>query len=151
IPGAPAGKPYRAIWDEVESQYWRDGQYCGRTLQVIREKLSASNVLFKQKINSRNILWSINQDSEETLRSFLAPFLKVNLTDLAIWYGRNQDVLDLNELISWFKAKFPVATPFHLNTLYEDELPDDYASYPFTEFSIDQDEYAELVGAAPTT
>jgi MoxR-like ATPase len=151
VPGSPTDFPFRAVWEEGDN-VWRNNQYAGRTLQRIRDKLYDKKVLSRRNVQGNRVVeWAVNENSEEALRDYLKDAPKVRLVDLAIWYGRDQDVADLNELIGWFRATFPVVKPLLMKLLYDESVPREYLEFPFQPEPATQDDYAALVGAAPTT
>ena len=72
----------------------------------------------------------------------------LNIVDLALWFGRNEDVADIDALVDWFKAKFNPNVADLVGTLYIDGVAGDYKSLPF-ESTASPDELAEQLGAEP--
>jgi MoxR-like ATPase len=151
LAGGPPGKPYRAVWEADPRNFWRDKRYAGRSLQRIRtDRVKQGNAFLQAKGTGGRDLWGLRPTVGTDLRE-LPGSSPVRLADLAIWYGRNQDVANLEALIDWFLQEFPLKVADLVPTLYTEDVPDSYkaAENPFAEDVAAQEDYAEAVGAAP--
>lgn len=129
VPGAPAGKPYRAIWETQKGKYWRDDRYAGRSFQRMRtDRSGKGHGLLQAKRSGGKDLWGLTRNcGPELLDEAGEP---VRLIDLAIWYGRNWDVADLSELQSDFLEEFPLNQDDLVGTLYVEGIPEEYKAIP---------------------
>lgn len=151
VPGGPPGKPYRAIWEPDAANYWRDSRYPGRALQRIRtDRVSANRAFFQTKTaGTARDLWALRPTAgADLVATGIAP---VRLVDLAIWYGRNQDVADIRALVAWFLGEFPLRQGDLIPTLYSEDIPPEYeaAINPLAPDRASQADYASVIGAAP--
>jgi len=149
VPAAPdPRKPYRALWAG-------DGEWVverAAETNIQRQKRDRANK--SQGFNQRKAAggqrldtWSIRPAAAEELA-----FPRVRLVDLAIWFGRRNDVADLQELLDWFKAEFHLAADAAWDLvpgLYEDGIPPEYLAIPLDAVPLDDADIAELVGAPP--
>jgi len=68
--------------------------------------------------------------------------------DLAIWFGREQDVADLDGLLAWFDAVFEPRCGDLVGTVYLDDVPVGYRQVPFADDPIDENT-AQQLGSLP--
>jgi MoxR-like ATPase len=151
LAGGPPAKPYRAVWEPDPSNYWRDRLYPGRSLQRMRtDRVKEGKAFLQAKGTGGRDLWGLRPTVGADLVS-LSGSRQVRLADLAIWYGREQDVAGLDELIEWFLAEFPVDVADLTPTLYTRDRPQTYtaAENPFAAEVASQADFADAVGAAP--
>ncbi|CAN5654048.1 hypothetical protein BH23CHL7_BH23CHL7_20340 [soil metagenome] len=149
LAGGPPGKPFRAIWEENPKFFWRDELYAGRSLQRIRKGRVDANRAFYQKKEKPKDRWGLRASAGvDLLASDVKP---IALADLAIWYGRDEDVADIQALLQWFLAEFPLDQGDLVGTVYTSDLPTEYGAttHPFSTEPLDLGEIAQVVGAAP--
>jgi MoxR-like ATPase len=115
----------------------------------------ARNRVFKRKPNTTGPgprdIWSLTPAAGSEMMSVPAS-KAIRLVDLALWFGRNQDVADLNALMAWFNALFNPGRADLLGTVYLTDIPAEYTVVPFAPEPIDQAAPEELgsLPAAPT-
>lgn len=145
VPGGPPGRPFRAVWAEND---WRDERYPGRALQRMRTDRVGKGRVFYQQKRPGGDLWGLRNTCGLDLRTGdgVEP---VRIVDLAIWYGREQDVADLGALVGWFMAEFPLDQDALVGNVYARDVPAHYAEQPFSAAPLTQDDYAAAVGTLP--
>lgn len=147
IPGAPVGKPYRAVWEESTGDAWRDDRYPGRSLQRIRtDRVKAGAGLLQVKSKPTDS-WGLTDDAASQLAAYVGD--PVRLVDLAIWYGRDREVEGLDDLVLWFEDTFPLREAGLVGTVYTEDVPAHYSDLPLAVEPLSQNDYAEALGAAP--
>jgi MoxR-like ATPase len=146
-------RPWRAIWSGQEP--WQKRKYPGGTLQRRRTDASGSGrVLIQTKMPSPPDKWRLTPTAGSELVAGINPGTAtsrtkpLNIVDLALWFGRNEDVADIDALVDWFKATFNPHVADLIGTLYIDGVPDGYKSLPF-EAAPSPDELAQQLGADP--
>lgn len=138
-------RPWRAIWSEQEP--WQKRKYPGGGLQRLRTDASGrGRVLIQTKAKPRDI-WRLTPTAGAELVTGTGA-KQLNIVDLALWFGRNEDVADIDALVSWFKATFNPHVADLVGTLYVDGVHGDYKSLPF-EAEPAPDELAQQLGADP--
>jgi hypothetical protein len=144
IPRPPdSDRPWRAIWSGSEP--WQKRKYPGGVLQRLRTDASGrGRVLIQTKQRPRD-LWRLTPSAGAELTSTDEP---VRLVDLALWFGRGQDVADLDDLVAWFKTTFHPQVGDLVGTLYTEDIPAAYRALPF-EPAPDEEGLADLLGAQP--
>lgn len=148
VPGGPIDRPYRAIWEADEANYWRDARYPGRTLQRMRtDRVKGGRAFFQKKATPEDV-WGLRATCGSDLAGEGGGY-PIRVADLAVWYGRGQDAADLEALIGWFKESFPIDQAGLLGTVYVEDYPSHYAEIPFGEARPTQTEYAEVLGSIP--
>jgi AAA domain (dynein-related subfamily) len=145
LPRAPdPDRPWRAIWSEQEP--WQKRKYPGGGLQRLRTDTSGrGKVLIQTKMSRGRDHWRLTPTAGAEL---VAGRKSLNIVDLALWFGRNEDVADIDALVDWFKATFNPAVADLVGTLYVDGVPGNYNSLPF-EAASSPDELAQQLGADP--
>ena len=146
--GGPPGTPFRAVWEAQPDNYWRDIRYAGRSLQRSRtDRVKANSAFFQTKLKPTD-LWTIRPSIGADLHIDVPD--PIRLIDLAIWYGRRQDVADVDALLAWFLAEFPLDKPELVPSLYTKEIPEHYrpAVNPLAQEQLTQAEVADAIGAA---
>lgn len=145
LPRAPdPDRPWRAIWSEQEP--WQKRKYPGGGLQRLRtDTNSRGKVLLQTKGPGPRDTWRLTPTAGSELVARGKP---LKIVDLALWFGRNQDVADIDALVNWFKVTFQPAVADLVGTLYIDGVPDEYRSLPF-EAAPSPDELALQLGADP--
>jgi hypothetical protein len=111
------------------------GLWSDRLLQHACERLA------DEGLRGEKDLWGLRPQAGNELADYVGE--PVRIADLAIWYGRLQDVRDLDALIAWFKETFPVDQAGLIGTVYTDEVPAHYRDIPFAPAPLTQSEYAE--------
>jgi len=146
-------RPWRAIWSAQEP--WQKRKYPGGTLQRRRTDASGrGRVMIQTKMPSPPDQWRLTPTAGAELVAGINPgnatssTKPLNIVDLALWFGRNEDVADIDALVDWFKATFNPHVADLVGTLYLDGVPGDYRSLPF-EAAPSPDELAEQLGAEP--
>ena len=137
-------RPWRAIWSEQEP--WQKRKYPGGGLQRLRTDTSGrGRVLIQTKVPRGRDNWRLTSTAGAELVAGRKP---LNIVDLALWFGRNEDVGDIDALVDWFKATFNPDVADLVGTLYVDGVPGPYKSLPF-EAAPSPDELALQLGADP--
>ncbi len=137
-------RPWRAIWSGKDP--WQKRRYPGTGLQRLRTDASGrGRVLIQAKGKPRDT-WRLTPTAGAELVGSDEKQLKI--VDLALWFGRNEDVADIDELVTWFKATFNPHVADLVGTLYVDGVPSEYKSLPFEAVPA-PDELAQLLGAEP--
>jgi MoxR-like ATPase len=146
-------RPWRAIWSEQER--WQKRKYPGGSLQRRRTDASGrGRVLIQTKVPGGRDTWRLTPTAGAELVAGINPgnptssTKPLNIVDLALWFGRNEDVADIGALVDWFKTTFKPDVADLVGTLYVDDLPGDYQSLPF-EVAPSPDELAQQLGADP--
>jgi energy-coupling factor transporter ATP-binding protein EcfA2 len=149
VPGAPPDKPFRAVWEDKPDEAWRDERYPGRSLQRMRsDRVGRGSAFFQRKRAGGRDSWGLRDTCGQDIATERG-FQQVRIVDLAIWYGREEDVADLDALVNWFRATFPVDRDRLIGTVYTEEIPTHYPQQPFSPTPLTQDDYAVAVGALP--
>lgn len=123
-------RPYRAPWSTQDP--WQKKKYPGGVLQRMRTDASArGRVLLQSKAEGsagrRRDTWRLTATAGAQLMAAPAPgSTPVRLVDLAIWFGREQDVADLDGLLAWFDAVFEPRCGDLVGTVYLDDVPVGY-------------------------
>jgi MoxR-like ATPase len=146
-------RPWRAIWSEQEP--WQKRKYPGGSLQRRRTDASGrGRVMIQTRVPGGRDNWRLTPAAGSELVAGINPGTATSSTkplhivDLALWFGRNEDVADIDALVDWFKATFNPHVADLVGTLYLDGVPGDYKSLPF-EPVPSPDELAEQLGADP--
>ena len=117
--------PYLAVWQDPPIYIRQD--YPGSTLQRLRTQDRLGQDLF-------NIEWGTDRQGRPKrtgtgLRTTAGQALAahgvkpVNRLSLALWLGRDQDLLDLDAFLDWFDAEYPL-TSTDLGDFYARTMPD---------------------------
>jgi hypothetical protein len=142
IPGGPVVTPYNAIWAGPDA--WRDDRYAGRALQRQRTDRFKSGKVFVQDKTTTPDSWGFTDTWQEELMA-ADPEAGVKAIDLAIWYGRGENVTSLPELLSWFEQTFDLASvPGLLGGVYATDIPAEYVSQSLAPEPLDQDDLASI-------
>jgi hypothetical protein len=143
-------RPFLAPWSAQDR--WQKKKYPGGALQRLRTDASArGRVLVVTKADPAagrpRDVWKLTPTAGAEL---MAPgrFSAVNLVDLAIWFGRFQDVPDLAALWSWFTSVFAPDQGDLVGTVYAQDIPDGYLNAEFSSDPIG-DDTAEQLGSLP--
>jgi hypothetical protein len=91
-------RPFRAVWSTKEP--WQKRKYPGGGLQRLRTDAAARGRVFAQVKNKPRDFWRLTPQAGSELASTDKP---VRLVDLALWMGRDQDVADLDGLLTWLR------------------------------------------------
>ena len=60
LPGGPPDRPFRAVWEDHPSSFWRDQRYPGRALQRQRvDRVRRGDVFFQKKGVGGPDLWAL--------------------------------------------------------------------------------------------
>lgn len=143
-------RPWRAPWSRQEP--WQKRKYPGGGLQRLRSDASGKGrVLVQVKKDAgagrpRDV-WHLTPAAGSELMG-AADYTAVRLVDLALWFGREQDVADLDGLVEWFTNVFQLNRGDLVGTVYLDDVPAAYRSVPFAPAPID-DNTAEQLGSLP--
>jgi hypothetical protein len=154
LPRAPdPDRPWRAIWSEQEP--WQKRKYPGGSLQRLRTDTSGrGRVLIQTKVPGTRDNWRLTPTAGSELIAGTNPTnpssgtKQLRIVDLALWFGRNQDVTNIEALVDWFKATFNPDVADLVGTMYVDDIPGDYRTLPF-EAAPSPDELAQQLGADP--
>jgi MoxR-like ATPase len=149
VPGGNVASPYRAVWEQDPHNYWRDERYPGRSLQRMRTDRVKDGSCFYQAKQAGKDLWGLRPACGSRLVQSVGAGA-VRLVDLAIWYGRAQDVADLDGLLAWFLRNFPLGRADLVGTVYDTAIPEHYREIPLSPTPLSQDDYAQAVGSAPS-
>ncbi len=113
---------FRAVWSGQRD--WVNADFAGSSLQKQRDSVPAIEALDRFKENNRLKELGLKPDTGGHLQQ--AYNRTVRTIDLAIWYGRREEVNDLDALLQWFHQHFPAGDSDLIGTLYTDEIPDSY-------------------------
>ncbi len=139
-------RPWRAIWSANDP--WQKKKYPGGVLQRLRTDASGRGRIMLQTKEAgpgARDTWRLTPTAGAELKATDKP---VRLVDLALWFGRNEDVTDLDALVDWFKTTFKPGVGDLLGTIYTDDVPADYRSLPF-ETTPAGDQLALQLGSQP--
>lgn len=146
-------RPWRAIWSDQEP--WQKRKYPGGSLQRRRTDASGrGRVMIQTHVPGARDNWRLTPTAGAELVSGINPGTPssstkpLDIVDLALWFGRNEDVADIDALVDWFKSTFNPYVADLIGTLYLDGVPGDYRSLPF-EVTPSPDELAQQLGADP--
>jgi MoxR-like ATPase len=146
-------RPWRAIWSEQEA--WQKRKYPGGGLQRLRTDASGrGRALVQTKVPGERDRWRLTPTAGSELIAGTNPTnpksgaKPLNIVDLALWFGRNEELADIDALVTWFKTTFNPNVADLIGTLYIDGLPAEYKKLPF-EPAPSPDELAEQLGADP--
>lgn len=143
---------YRVPWST--SSPWQKPKYAGGGLQRLRKELNGlGRVLLQTKKDTAagrpRDVWRLTPDAgAELLNMRDTASNPVRLVDLALWFGREQDVADLDGLLAWFEAEFNPRQGDLVGTVFLDDVPPEYRQVPFADTPID-DATAEALGSLP--
>lgn len=143
---------FRAPWST--SSPWQKPKYAGGGLQRLRKELNGlGRVLLQSKRDAAagrpRDVWRLTPNAGAELLTMRDTASRpVRLVDLALWFGREQDVPDLNGLIDWFEAEFQPRQGDLIGTVFLDDVPAEYRAIPFNPDPID-DSTAEALGSLP--
>lgn len=143
-------RPWRAPWSA--QQPWQKRKYPGGGLQRLRtDAHGRGHVLSQTKKDAaagrRRDVWRLTPaaGAELVAHTDSAP---VRLVDLALWFGREQDVADIDGLMTWFNHTFEPQRGDLVGTVYSEEIPREYRVVPFAPDPID-DSTAQQLGSLP--
>lgn len=143
-------RPYLAPWSTQER--WQKKKYPGGALQRLRTDANArGRIVVQSKKNvaagrSRD-LWRLTASAGAEVMAEHR-FSPVRLVDLALWFGREQNVTDLDELLDWFDKSFRPHQGDLVGTVYLAEVPAEYHEVPFSEEPVGETT-AEQLGSLP--
>lgn len=143
-------RPWRAPWSTKEA--WQKRKYPGGGLQRLRTDANARGRILTQRkrdpaAGRPRDVWRLT----ETAGADLTPEAnskKIRLVDLALWFGRYQDVADLDGLLDWFNSVFQPHRGDLVGSIYLDKVPGPYRSVSFAPEPVD-DSTAEQLGSLP--
>lgn len=143
-------RPFRAPWSTQEP--WQKKRYPGGGLQRLRtDAHGRGRVLLQTKKDPATgrprDIWRLTPAAGSELMA-AADYTRVRLVDLALWFGRNQKVADLDALIAWFNNTFQPQRGDLLQSVYSDAVPTEYRQVPFAPAPVD-DSTAEQLGSLP--
>ena len=144
-------RPWRAPWSNQEP--WQKRRYPGGGLQRMRTDAHArGRVLQQSKRNAAagrpRDVWRLTATAGADLMATEPTPRTVRLVDLALWFGRDQDVADLDGLLAWFEDLFQPHRGDLVGTVYVDEVPAQYRQVPFADDPVDEST-AEQLGSLP--
>lgn len=146
VPGAAPDRPFRAVWEVDRDKFWRDDRYPGRSLQRMRkDRVNDGSGFFQADGGGGKHHWALRPDLGKGLQEKIGP--PVRIVDLAIWYGRNENRKNLDDLVAWFLSAFPLDQDALLGSIYTTEIPKHYREQPFSDTPLSAKEYAEATGA----
>lgn len=135
---------YRAIW--ATDRDWVREDFAGSSLQKQRSSTPASGALERAENEKGKLsLLGLLPDTGQRLRESYGRSIRI--IDLAIWFGRREDIADLDELVRWFLEEFPTGHSDLLGTLYDEEIPDSYREIALVPEPPDD---ASILAALPT-
>jgi len=143
-------RPWRAPWSKQEP--WQKKKYPGGGLQRLRTDANGRGrvlVQTKKDIDAgrpRDV-WRLTPAAGAQLMAS-ADYKPVRLVDLALWFGREKDVPDLNKLLAWFDGVFQPGRGDLMGTVYLDDVPNSYRLTPFAPDPVD-DSTAQQLGSLP--
>lgn len=146
-------RPWRAPWST--SERWQKRKYPGGGLQRLRTDALARSRIFTRKANTTGAgpkdIWSLTPTAGSDMMAVPSP-KAIRLIDLALWFGRNEDLADLDALMAWFNGVFNPNRADLVGSLYLSDIPADYTGVPFAPEPIDESAPEELgsLPAAPT-
>ena len=148
-PPDPA-RPWRAPWSAQEP--WQKRRYPGGSLQRMRTDVAGKGLVLKQLKADKGAgrprdVWRLLPGAGSHLIG-LTHTKAVRLVDLALWFGRNEDVKDLDDLLGWFGREFSPTVGDLVGTVYLDDVPAAYRTVPFETDPI-ADSTAEQLGSLP--
>lgn len=135
---------YRAVWSAKVD--WVKATFAGTSLQKQRDSVPAVEALDRFKENNRLKELGLKPDTGSHLHDAYSG-LTVRMIDLAVWYGRKQEVVDLDALLQWFHEQFPIGNSDLVGTLYTDEIPTSYTSIALATTVVSDE---EILAALPT-
>lgn len=147
-------RPYRAPWAKATTkEAWQKQRYPGGVLQRIRTDHSArGRVLLQTKPSAADVgrrdVWQLTAAAGAELMAATTTPKPVRLVDLAVWFGREQDVTDIDGLLEWFNEVFQPRQGDLVGTIYLDDVPGVYREVPFTRDPIDEST-AQQLGSLP--
>ncbi|MCX2714128.1 AAA family ATPase [Mycolicibacterium sp. J2] len=166
LPRPPdASAPFRAPWSSRAP--WQNRRYGGTGLQKIRSVESGrGRVLIQTKVaGSAPDNWRLTPNAgSELISGSSRPIKAARIIDLAVWFGRDVDVDDLDasvtsdltdddapltRLIAWFQNEFDLNVADLVGTIYSEEIPDEYLHVPFEVAPIGEDTFVELGSLPP--
>lgn len=143
-------RPWRAPWSLSEP--WQKRKYPGGTLQRLRTDHEGRGQIFRRTPNTTGAgpkqIWALRPTAGAEVMS-IASAKSIELVNLALWLGRNQDVADLEQLIAWFNETFAPDVADLIGSLYLRDIPPDYVDIPFVPEPIDQTSPEELGSLPP--
>lgn len=144
-------RPYRAPWSA--KQPWQTKKYPGGGLQRMRTDASARGRVLLQSKEARPTgrpleVWRLTSSAGAELMAAQPPPAPVRLVDLALWFGRNEHVPDLEGLLVWFDELFQPRRGDLVGTVYLDDVPAQYRAVPFAADPVDEST-AEQLGSLP--
>ncbi|MGV9661394.1 AAA family ATPase [Streptomyces koyangensis] len=155
LPAPPdLAKPFRAVWyspGKSKDEAWVNKDYPGSGLQRRRSDFySKSKVFFQKKKNKAagrpEDLWGLTDTPGADLLS--QKIKPVRLIDLALWFGRREEVNDIDDLLKWFHATFKPDILDLVGTGLVDGVPDEYRQVEFDDQPVEDVEIAVALGGA---
>lgn len=143
-------RPWRAPWSAQEP--WQKRKYPGGGLQRLRtDATGRGRVLVQTKRDAAagrpRDVWRLTTTAGADLTAGVGA-TPVRLVDLAVWFGREQDVPDVDGLMAWFDDVFDPDQGDLIGTLYLVDIPDSYRQVPFVADPVD-DSTAQQLGSLP--
>lgn len=162
LPRPPeADRPFLAPWAKGE---WQKEKYAGGGLQRSRTDLSSRGEVFVQNKSKPRDTWALTPTAGADLMKLKNLHTPTRIVDLAVWFGRNEDVdslpaeviaglpataTDLDKLVAWFQSEFGPDQGDLVGTLYSDEIPDEYGALEFSPDPVDESTYQQLGSLPP--
>lgn len=138
-------RPWRAIWSTRDP--WQKRKYPGGVLQRLRTDAAGRQRIFRQTKGRPRDTWFLTPHAgAELIANDNKP---IRLIDLAIWFGRNQDVNNLDHLLAWFSNTFNPYVADLVGTIYTTDIPEDYRSFSLDLVPDEAALAAQLGGQAP--
>jgi MoxR-like ATPase len=144
-------RPYRAVWRVREAnpeEKWQKPKYAGGSTHRMRTSVAGVQVFEQIKAAGTGDRWRLRPNAGSVLAGY-ENYQPVRLVDLALWYGRNQDMPDLAALVEWFRGEFAPDVGDLLGTIYLDDIPADYSAQPFVDQRLDETDFFETLGSLP--
>lgn len=155
LPAPPdPAKPFRAVWlspGKTKAEPWVNKDYPGSTLQRMRTGLYGKGKVFFQRKKDRSVgrdqdEWGLTATPGADLKS--QKYEPVKIMDLALWFGRREEVSDIHELLDWFHETFKPDVLDLVGTALIDGVPEDYKAYAFDDQPVADGEIATELGGA---
>ncbi|WP_411081618.1 AAA family ATPase [Streptomyces sp. cmx-18-6] len=155
LPAPPdPAKPFRAVWfspGKKKAEPWVNKDYPGSTLQRMRTGWYGKGKVFFQRKKDKAAgrdqdEWGLTATPGTDLKSLKCE--PVNIVDLALWFGRREQVANIHELLGWFHETFKPNILDLVGTALLDGVPSDYESFAFDDQPVEDAEIATELGGA---
>lgn len=141
VPGGPPGKPYFI----PGTGEWVQERYPDRSLQRRRTDFQDS-VFFHP--NTRD--WALRPEAAEVLRERVIQDLPpLKLASLMTWMWREREIDSVHRALDEFIAEIRFDRDGLLGSVYDPELPEEFAAAGLGDTPVSLQEVAELTGAVP--